>query len=123
MPASDEDVKVEKLKLRNAIIVAIVGPIIALGGGGLYSYINHGESARGYEVLAKLVNDQAEHIGSLTARMDRMEKAVLSAASQPAVVPRITIERYYAKAADKAPMKAILPLHKAPMTLKAAQKK
>ena len=123
MPANDEDVKVEKLKYKAAIIVAIVGPIIALGCSVVYSRLNHSESAQGYAVLARLVNEQSEHIGSLTARVDRMEKAVQAAASQPTAGPRIHIEHYYAKAAAKAPMKAMLPLHKAPMTLKAAQRR
>ena len=122
MPANDDDVKVEKLKYKTAVIVAVVGPIVALGCAIGYVRVNHAESAQGYAVLAKLVNEQSERIGSLTARMDRMEKAVQVAASQPSAAPAINIQKFYVAARAPMPMKAPMAA-KAPLTLKAAQQR
>lgn len=87
-------------KAWSAVLVAllkyVLGPVVAVALGVGYSSQNHEKSVKGYEVLAKALNDQVlarlnhldQQLATIEARMDRLEA---KPASQPFHIDRIII--------------------------------
>lgn len=119
MPTTtDADVRIEKFKLWGLILTALVGPVVAFFLAKASADGNHAQSAKGYEVLATMVNQHEQRLDTIEKVLLRVEQQT-KAASQPAVnltgpiiVPGARVDPWphvVAKAPAKAPLVAKAP--------------
>jgi hypothetical protein len=79
-----------------AVLKYILGPVVAVALGVGYSSQNHEKSVKGYEVLAKALNDQVlarlnhldQQLSVIESRLDKLEA---QPASQPLRIDRIIV--------------------------------
>lgn len=105
-----------------ALLKYVLGPVIVALGIGSYANTNHQQSAAGYEVLAKAMNQQVmAKLEALETRVVKLEARVaLQPASAPSSQPAAKLPKAGAvkPAIAKAPSKAPIPA-KALIDLKA----
>ena len=85
MPATPEDVKVERYKFWGLILTAVLGPVLAFYLAKSNSDVNHAQSAKGYEALALMTNQHEQRLDNIEKTLQRIELQT-KAASQPASI-------------------------------------
>ena len=88
MPATTDDVRVERYKLFGLILTAIFGPVVAFYLAKSSADANHAQSSKGYEVLVGMVNPHEARLDALELKVARCEAAVSAASSPPAAIAR-----------------------------------
>ena len=122
MPATTDDVRVERYKLFGLILTAIFGPVVAFYLAKSSADANHAQSSKGYEVLVQMVNPHEARLDALEVKVARLQGVVarVEASGSVGAVPPAAIARPMVGVAVGKPAKLVVVGAKAGSTSKPA---